>query len=155
MTTFTFHRLLAAFLLGVLAAGSSASAQDRVMQPSRSETLLRKTFWIVHTMATPPEEVPADAPPQSEVGPLHGQYQYMLEDTGVMFAAGPVFAADGSWEGGMIVIRADNEEEARRIADGDPFHASGLRRYTLQRWMVNEGQIRVKINYSTGRYDFE
>jgi uncharacterized protein YciI len=50
--------------------------------------------------------------------------------------------------GGMIVIRADSFAAARAIADSDPYHKNGLRKYTLTRWTVNEGSYGIRVNYS-------
>jgi hypothetical protein len=48
----------------------------------------------------------------------------------------------------MIIVRARDEAEARRLADADPFHAAGLRQYTLKRWMLNEGAMSFTVRYS-------
>ena len=49
------------------------------------------------------------------------------------------------------MIRADSFAEARRIADTDPFHAQGLRTYTVEQWTVNEGSYTVRLTYSDQR----
>jgi uncharacterized protein len=49
---------------------------------------------------------------------------------------------------GMIVVRAASFDEARAIADSDPFHKAGLRGYTIEKWIVNEGSYTVTVNYS-------
>ena len=54
----------------------------------------------------------------------------------------------------MIIIRADSEAEARGIADQDPFHAKGLRTYTLQQWSLNEGRLNITIDFSDQSYRF-
>lgn len=46
---------------------------------------------------------------------------------------------------------AESFEEARGIADTDPFHAQGLRNYTVERWTVNEGSYTVRLTYSDQR----
>ena len=81
----------------------------------------------------------------------HLNYQYELEKKGVMFAAGPVVSEedDGPSGRGLIIIRAGSFEEARAIADTDPFHANGLRQYDIQRWSLNEGSLRLNISFST------
>ena len=40
--------------------------------------------------------------------------------------------------------------EARRIAESDPMHQAGARRFTLRPWLLNEGTVTVKINYAAG-----
>ena len=113
------------------------------------DKMLRKRLWVVITKAVaPPEEL-------SKVLEAHLQHQVRLEKEGIMFGAGPLSNPDGSPTGtGMIIIRAESEAEARRIADLDPFHAKGLRTYTLQQWSLNEGRITVTIDYSDQSYRF-
>ena len=113
------------------------------------DKMLRKRLWVVITKAVaPPEEL-------SKLLEAHLQHQIRLEKDGIMFGAGPLSNPDGSPTGtGMIIIRADTEAEARRIADLDPFHASGLRTYTLQQWSLNEGRITITIDYSDQSYRF-
>ena len=113
------------------------------------DKMLRKRLWVVITKAVaPPEEL-------SKVLEAHLQHQVRLEKEGIMFGAGPLSNPDGSPTGtGMIIIRAESEAEARRIADLDPFHAEGLRTYTLQQWSLNEGRITVTIDYSDQSYRF-
>jgi len=71
----------------------------------------------------------------------HLPYQKRLEDSGVMFAAGPVASVDGrAWNGeGVFVYRAADLDQAIRIAEADPMHARGARRFTVRAWCLNEG----------------
>ena len=79
----------------------------------------------------------------------HLARQVELEKAGILFAAGPMFEQGGKAPvRGMIVIRANSFDEARAIADADPFHIAGLRTYTLDRWIVNEGSYTVNVKYS-------
>ena len=108
--------------------------------------MLGKTFFAILTEAAPGitrEQLGATLP-------AHLDHQVRLEQEGVLFAAGPLDAEDGSRRG-LIVIRAETFEEARRIADTDPFHAQGLRTYTVEQWTVNEGSYTVRLTYSDQR----
>ncbi|WP_198961942.1 YciI family protein [Pseudonocardia sp. MH-G8] len=71
----------------------------------------------------------------------HLPYQKQLEDSGVMFAAGPVASADGAeWNGeGVFVYRAASLDEAVRLAEADPMHSRGARRFEVRAWCLNEG----------------
>ena len=113
------------------------------------DKMLRKRLWVVITKAVaPPEEL-------SKLLEAHLQHQIRLEKEGIMFGAGPLSNADGSPTGtGMIIIRAETEADARRIADQDPFHSSGLRTYTLQQWSLNEGRINITVDFSDQSYRF-
>lgn len=104
--------------------------------------MLRKTLYVITT-------TPARGPGMQAVLPEHLAYQVALERDGVLFGAGPLFAEGSDVpHGGMIIVRARDEAEARAIADADPFHARGLRRYTVNRWLLNEGTMTVTIRYS-------
>jgi hypothetical protein len=48
----------------------------------------------------------------------------------------------------MIIVRAANEAEARAIAEADPYHQHGFRTFRIQRWMLNEGSLGLRINLS-------
>ena len=50
---------------------------------------------------------------------------------------------------GLIIYRAESMEAARAIAEADPMHASGIRTYTLRKWLVNEGSFQLDVKLST------
>jgi uncharacterized protein YciI len=114
------------------------------------DKMLRKRLWVVITKAVAPRDQ------LDKVLEAHLMHQIRLEKEGIMFGAGPLSNPDGSPTGtGMIIIRAESEAEARRIADQDPFHAQGLRTYTLQQWSLNEGRITITVDYSDRSYRLE
>ena len=111
------------------------------------DKMLGKKLWVVITKAVVPRE---QLDQQSEA---HLQHQIRLEKSGIMFGAGPLSNADGTPTGtGMIIIRAETEADARRIADQDPFHSLGLRSYTLQQWTMNEGRLTITLDFSDQSY---
>ena len=104
--------------------------------------MLRMQLYVITTM-------PVRGPGIQAVLPAHLDYQVALERAGTLFGAGPLFAEGADVpHGGMIIVRARDEAEARAIADADPFHAQGLRHYTVNRWMLNEGSMTVTIRFS-------
>lgn len=60
----------------------------------------------------------------------HRIWQFGNEDAGRLLGAGPLSEpAPGSpWKEGFIVIRCENEAEARALADTDPYHVAGISR---------------------------
>ena len=79
----------------------------------------------------------------------HLAHQVDLEKRGILFAAGPLYPRDSNIpEAGMFLLRANSFEEAEAIAKTDPFHAAGLRTFTLQKWRINEGSFTVTVNLS-------
>ncbi|MEP3047262.1 MAG: YciI family protein [Roseibium sp.] len=104
--------------------------------------MLRMELYVVIT-------TPARSSEIKKLLPDHLDYQVRLEREGKLFGAGP-FTEEGDTipSGGMIILRAKSFEEARVIADADPFHAAGLRTYTIRKWMMNEGGMTVNLRYS-------
>ena len=65
-----------------------------------------------------------------------------LEKQGILFASGPLAEADGKTRGdGLTILRAASAEEARAIAEADPFVVNGLRSFELREWTVMEGSL--------------
>jgi uncharacterized protein len=95
--------------------------------------------------------------PVAGIGPVlqyleeHLEFQLSLERDGILFAAGPLWSDDeATWHGeGLVVIRAASREEAVALAQRDPMHARGARRFSVRPWMVNEGTINLRLDCST------
>ncbi len=80
----------------------------------------------------------------------HLAYQVDLEARDIMFGVGP-FANDAEtdWEGeGMVIVRAASLDEAKAIAEADPMHRSGARKFRIRPWLLNEGSYTVTVRYS-------
>jgi uncharacterized protein len=112
--------------------------------------MLKKQLWVVMTRAVAPlEEVRKHLKP-------HLQHQIALEKAGIMYGAGPATRpGETAAAFGLIIIRAKDEAEARRIADSDPMHSSGVRSYELFSWSLNEGRVNVALNFSDQTFSFE
>jgi len=112
------------------------------------EGMLRKQLYVIFTTPTNGLE-----PVMTNLKD-HLDFQVDLERRGIMFAAGPFWNdAETGWEGeGMVVVRAGSLAEAKRIAASDPMHKSGARNYTVRPWLVNEGSVTIKLDYSSGKY---
>lgn len=116
-----------------------------------SKGMLQKQLYVVFTK------------PVKGMGPVmenieaHLQFQVDIEQQGIMFAAGPFWADnEHDWHGeGMVIIRADSLAHANDIAASDPMHASGARSFVVRPWLLNEGTLRVRVDYSTGKHTIE
>ena len=109
--------------------------------------MLRKQLWVIMTRRIAPVE---EVQKHTKAHLLH---QIQLEKDGIMYGAGPATApgaAEASF--GLIIIRAKDEAEARRIADSDPMHVHGVRKYELYQWSMNEGRLTVTIDFSDQTY---
>ena len=111
--------------------------------------MLKKKLWLVITKAVKPaEEVRKHLK-------AHLDYQIKIEKEGIMYGAGPANPpGDPKPAFGLIIIRAQDEDEARRIADADPMHSSGVRTYELYTWSLNEGRISVTLDFSDQTFQF-
>jgi uncharacterized protein YciI len=81
----------------------------------------------------------------------HLAFQVSLEKEGVLYAAGPMWSDDEqSWEGdGLVVVRAASRGEAEKIAERDPMHERGARKFTVRPWMINEGTVTIRLDSSS------
>ena len=84
----------------------------------------------------------------------HLKFQVSLEKQGIMFGAGPFWEDNEiDWNGeGMVIIRANSVNHANEIASSDPMHKSGARSFTVWPWLLNEGNIEISLDYSTGKF---
>lgn len=113
-----------------------------------SKGMLQKQLYVIFTK------------PTRGLGPVlenlkeHLEFQCSLERRGIMFGAGPFWADnEEDWLGeGMVIIRAASLAEAQTIAAEDPMHRSGARNFTVRPWLLNEGTITVRVNYSDGKH---
>lgn len=62
----------------------------------------------------------------------HLEYLAKLEQQGKIHAKGPF--VDGA--GGMVIYIADSYEEAKEIAEKDPYVEKGVRRLELHEWKI-------------------
>ena len=71
-----------------------------------------------------------------------------------MFGAGPFWEDNEiDWNGeGMVIIRANSIDHAKEIASNNPMHKSGARSFTIRPWLLNEGNIEISLDYSTGKF---
>jgi uncharacterized protein YciI len=110
--------------------------------------MLAKEFFVVFT------EPSGEMDKILQVREEHLKYQVEIEQKGIMFAAGPLADDNGGWRGdGMIIIRAGSLEAAKQIADADPMHSSGARKYHIRPWLMNEGGLNLRLTFSDGNYE--
>ena len=114
-----------------------------------SKGMLQKQLYAIFTT------------PAGGLGPIfagmeeHLAFQVALEAEGLLFAAGPLWTDDDkSWRGeGMVIVRAASVTEATAIAERDPMHRSGARSFRVRPWMINEGSMRIKLEFSNQTFE--
>ncbi len=105
--------------------------------------MLRRKFYAVLSEPSPtPEKLKA-------LLPEHLEYMIGLERRGLLFASGPLSDGAGPPSGaGLTILRVASAEEARAVADADPFVVNGLRTYELKEWTIMEGRLGLRVNLS-------
>ena len=113
-----------------------------------SSEMLNKDLYVIFTKPT------NGMIPVMENLDEHLKFQVSLEKQGIMFGAGPFWEDNEiDWNGeGMVIIRANSITHAEEIARSDPMHKSGARSFTVRPWLLNEGNIEVSLDYSTGKF---
>ncbi len=126
------------------------SSRGQTVQVDLSR-LLARDYWLI--LSTPRRGVD-EAAIKAHVHE-HVAWLLDLEDHGLVFASGPLLSGPGVGPGsGVTVLRADDEDEARRIAAGDPFVLAGLRTFEVHQWRLNEGSVSVRMSLGTGTYEW-
>jgi uncharacterized protein YciI len=117
------------------------ASEERIRQLTKG--MLRKKLYVILSKGgATPEQLGA-------VLPDHLEYMIGLEKQGVLFASGPLTAAPGKPAGdGLTVLRAESEDDARRIAAVDPFVVKKIRTFEVREWTVMEGSFGVRLNFS-------
>ena len=101
-----------------------------------TQKMLRRKFYAVLSQ---PSSAPEKLKP---LLPAHLEYMIGLEKRGLLFASGPPSGA------GLTILRAANAQEARALAEADPFVTNGLRTFELKEWTIMEGSLGLKVNLS-------
>jgi uncharacterized protein len=108
-----------------------------------TQKMWRRKFFAVLSQPSPTPE---------KLKPLlqsHLEYMISLEKRGVLFASGPLSDGKGPPTGaGLTVLRVKDLDEARALADADPFVRNKLRTYELKEWTIMEGTLGLRVNLS-------
>ena len=118
------------------------NAQELVTKLTE-KMLRRKLYAIFGKTVAPPEKL-------MPLLPAHLEYLIGLEKKGLLFASGPLteVGAGPLGGGGLTVLRVASAEEAREIAEAEPFAKNGLRTFEIKEWTIMEGTLGVRVNLS-------
>lgn len=106
-------------------------------------SMLNKPLYVVL-------RTPRDTTRMGELLEPHLRWAVAAERRGELFASGP-FVVEGGTPGalgGMTIVRAASEDEARAILAGDPFVAEGVFAIEVRRWLLMEGGFTVNVRLS-------
>jgi uncharacterized protein len=118
------------------------NAQELVTKLTE-KMLRRKLYAIFGKTVAPAEKL-------MPLLPAHLEYLIGLEKKGLLFASGPLteVGAGPLGGGGLTVLRVASAEEAREIAEAEPFAKNGLRTFEIKEWTIMEGTLGVRVNLS-------
>ena len=108
-----------------------------------TQKMLRRKLYAVLSHPSPsPEKLKA-------LLPAHLEYMISLEKRGVLFASGPLSDGKGPPSGaGLTVLRVADINEARALAEADPFVRNRLRTFEVKEWTIMEGTLGLRVNLS-------
>jgi uncharacterized protein YciI len=114
----------------------------------RRNALPAHQFFVIHTeLAKPTDDVRAALEPLVKE---HLDWVRDLEESGILFAAGPLVSTDEPHTGaGMIIVRGPSKAEIETLAATCPFHKAGVRKFTVRGWQMNEGSLNVTLRVSS------
>jgi hypothetical protein len=115
--------------------------EERVAELTRK--MLRKKLYVVMSkpIASPDKLQPFLS--------AHLEYMIGLEKRGHVFASGPLADGEGPPSGlGLTVLRARDANEARALAEADPFFVNRVRTFDLKEWTIMEGTLGLRVNLS-------
>lgn len=75
-----------------------------------------------------------------ETRPAHLEHLERLNAEGTLAMAGPFLDAEGKPNGSLVIVKAETAEEARKLADADPYAKAGLFESVEVRpynWVIN------------------
>jgi uncharacterized protein len=123
--------------------GGTAGMSVDVRIAELTQKMLRRKLYAVLSHPSPsPEKLKA-------LLPSHLEYMISLEKRGVLFASGPLTDGDGPPTGaGLTVLRVADFDEARALAEADPFVRNGLRTFDIKEWTIMEGTLGLRVNLS-------
>jgi catechol 2,3-dioxygenase len=80
--------------------------------------------------------------PQIDVILEHLEWITELDRQGLIYAAGPFVTPEQSMQGdGLLIIRAESEEQAKAIFAQDPIHQGGYREAHVFGWQLHQGRL--------------
>jgi uncharacterized protein YciI len=121
---------------------------DMKARPDERHSGAQKVVFLCFT--EPVDMSPEEMRPHLDA---HKAWLAEMERSSALLLAGPMLDENYRFSGsGLFVIQADSMREAASIADRDPFHANGIRKYRLVPWQINEGRIDVRLTLSDGRF---
>jgi hypothetical protein len=69
-----------------------------------------------------------------------------------VFLSGPFIKTGRLVDEGLMILNADQEEEALEFMSNEPLVKRGLRRFDLKVWEIREGSLTIRISAATTKF---
>ena len=143
-----FKNILFVLVLGnSLVLTNASPAQDNSSHQENQPAI----YYIIHS------KLNGDMSALKKSFPAHLDHLKNLQQQALLFAAGPTLVSADSVEifdllnneqaiggDGIIILRVDSHSQAKEIAEADPFHQSGIRRYKILPWIITKGTVTLE-----------
>lgn len=117
-------------------------------KPDERHSGAQKVVFLCFT--EPVDLSPEDIRPHLDA---HKAWLAEVERSADLLFAGPMLDEDYRYSGsGLLILQAESMADAMSIADNDPFHANGIRKYRMVPWQINEGSVDIRLTLSDGRF---
>lgn len=147
----TLAAMAASLALTGTAFAQTAGAPAVAVPPHKGMVPRDKPLWVMFTHDLPGKRETVSP----EVWKAHLESDIAQEKDGTRVLGGGISDKDGKREFGMIIFRAKNYEDAKRIAEADPAVQAGERTVDVHQWQVNEGHMTFSVNFSDSSADFK
>jgi uncharacterized protein YciI len=113
--------------------------EEQVAELTRK--MLRRKFYAVLSKPFPtPDKLKA-------LLAAHLEYLIGLEKRGLLFASVPLNDGGNPLSGGgLTILRVTTADEAREIAEAEPFAKNGLRSFEIKEWTITNGTLGLRVN---------
>ena len=111
------------------------------------EGMLNKPLFVVFRK-------PANLSKFASLLEAHLKWAVQAEKRGELFASGPFVQEGGvpGAAGGMSILRASSESEAKAIFSDDPFIKEGVYTIEVKKWVLMEGGFSVTLHFSDQKH---
>ena len=127
---------------------AAPSGDKRVLDPRLARSAKLRLYLVLRRVVDPGRMMAMRSD--------HLQWMLEKEGTGQIFLSGPVTSLGGETVlNGLSVIRAADADEARRIAEEEPYIQTGVMTYELCEWTVFEGSFPLTLTLSDSSLRFQ
>lgn len=118
------------------------TTEERAMELARiRDGMIRQEYYLMHRR-------PEASDKKAAVLLEHFQWLVAMEKAGHIVFTGARFDRAGVQDEGLTLLRAQNWEDAERLAATDPFVICGAVTFYLERFLLGAGRVTLSFDFS-------